>query len=143
MEIKTIVNDYRIQKRGGLNTGILPWEVAVIPMLLNNAGTWNNINEKSIRKLNNLQNLLIRNIFATPRSTPTPALCWDTGLLTMQHKIELKQLNLLYHIRKLKDNNLAKEVSNVQSKYKFPGLIGNLRRVTIRLELPNIIDRPT
>ena len=109
-------------------------------MLINNADTWNNINAKSIKTLNNLQNMHVRNMFATPRSTPTPALSWDTGMLTMQYRIELKQLNLLHHLRKLKDDNLAKEVFNVQNKYKFPGLITDMRKVIIRLKLPNIID---
>ena len=61
-------------------------------------------------------------------------------MLTMQYRIELKQLNLLHHLRILKDNNLAKEVFNVQNKYKFPGLITDMRKVIIRLKLPNIID---
>ena len=73
MEIKTIINDYRIHVPGGLNTGIMLWELAVIPMILNNADTWNDISTVTTNKLESLQNMLIRFLLDSPRSTPIPA----------------------------------------------------------------------
>ena len=87
LEIKTIINDYRIHVPGGLNTGLMLWELSVIPMLLNNSDTWNDINAASLKKLEDLQNLLLRFLFDTPRSTPTPAMCWDSGMLKMKYRI--------------------------------------------------------
>ena len=51
LEIKSIINDYRVNYTGGLMTGIDIWEMAVIPMLLNNAGTWDKVSETADNKL--------------------------------------------------------------------------------------------
>ena len=93
MEIKTILNDYRIHVPGGINTGIMLWELAVIPMILNNADTWNDIDSVTLKKLEDLQNMLIRYLFNTPRSSPIPALCWDVGMFKIKYRILQKQLN--------------------------------------------------
>ena len=52
MEIKTIIEDYRIHVVGGLKSGLDIWEMAIIPSLLNNAETWDEIDEESMIKLN-------------------------------------------------------------------------------------------
>ena len=48
MEIRTILEDYRANVVAGANTGILLWEQAVIPMLLNSAGTWDQVSDATI-----------------------------------------------------------------------------------------------
>ena len=74
LEISTIVQDFRVHVVGGLNTGLNLWEMAVIPMLLTNADTWHDISDNTVDKIDDLQNMLIRNLLQTPRSTPKPAL---------------------------------------------------------------------
>ena len=74
LEIKTIIEDYRANYTGGLMTGINIWEMAVIPMMLNNAGTWDEINETTDKKLNGLQNTMLRYLLQIPRTTPIPSL---------------------------------------------------------------------
>ena len=60
LEIKTIIEDYRNNHKGGLITGVDLWEMSVIPMLLNNAGTWTNVDTVTTNKLDKLQNTLLR-----------------------------------------------------------------------------------
>ena len=52
LEIKTIIEDYRINTVGGILTGKELWDLAVIPVMLTNAGTWTEITEDSLNKLN-------------------------------------------------------------------------------------------
>ena len=39
MEIKSIIQDCRLNTKGGIASGLELWELGVIPMLLNNAST--------------------------------------------------------------------------------------------------------
>ena len=43
LEIRTILEDYRANVVGGANTGIMIFEMAVIPMLMNSAETWDQV----------------------------------------------------------------------------------------------------
>ena len=86
-EIKGIIEDFRSQSIGGTVGAFDLWELSVIPMLLNNAGTWTEISEVSIEMLENLQNLFVRLLMHLPLSTPKPVLTFDTGLLSMRHRI--------------------------------------------------------
>ena len=48
LEIKTILEDYRASQAGGVTSGIMLWEVAVIPSLINNSETWTELeNQKT------------------------------------------------------------------------------------------------
>ena len=122
LEIRTILEDYRVNVCGGANTGITIFESAVIPMLFNSSETWDQIDEATVQKLDKLQNKVIQYIFCTPRSTPQPILNWDSGMLPAFYRILQKKLNFLFHLSQLDDESLAKETLDVQEKYNFPGL---------------------
>ena len=68
---------------GGIRGSIDIWELAILPMLLNNCDTWVNINEELENKLENLQELFFRTILQVPISCPKPALLFETGTLKM------------------------------------------------------------
>ena len=80
-EIKSVVEDLRMQMIGGIKCGLDIWEMALIPSLTNNCGTWTEISSQAIDSLNELQNMFLRNLFAVSQSCPKPALCWDTATL--------------------------------------------------------------
>ena len=101
LEIKTIVEDCRSQYVGGILIGKDIWELAVLPMLLNNSGTCDGINTESIKKLNSLQNTLLRYLLQTPITTPSPALNWDFGVPLMESRIMIRKLCLAKHILSL------------------------------------------
>ena len=75
-----------------------------------------------------------------PRTTPIAALNWDSGMLMTKYRIVKKKLLLLHHISQLGENDLAKEVFNVQKKYIFPGLLTEMKPWVKILNLPNIFD---
>ena len=51
LEVKTILEDYRASSAGGVKAGIMLWEMAIIPSLLNNSETWTFISEESFKNL--------------------------------------------------------------------------------------------
>jgi len=95
----------------------------------------------SPKLLGNLgESQVLRFLFDTPRSTPIPALCWDSGMLKMKYRIFEKQLNFVGHISKLKETTLAKQIFQQQKEYNFPGLINDTKQLIQKLELPDIIE---
>ena len=60
LEIANIVNDWRAETVGGLETAILLWEACVIPSLLHSCSTWMQISKATENKLNNLQRWFVR-----------------------------------------------------------------------------------
>ena len=140
LEIKTIIEDYRVHLMGGIMSGIDIWELAVIPSMINNSETWDEIDDDSIKKLDDLQNTLLRYLLQTPCSTPIPALCWEFGMLPMKFRIFHKKLNFLKHIITLGTDTLAKQVYEVQKSENFPGFVTELSKIINDLKLPDITN---
>ena len=49
LEIANIVNDWRSEAAGGMNTALLLWEACLIPSLLQGASSWMEISTKTLR----------------------------------------------------------------------------------------------
>ena len=92
LELKCVIEDFRMYKLGGITSGLDIFNLAIFPALAYNSETWLSISNKTIEKLDNLQNILMRCLLAVPNSTPTPALNWDLGIVSMEHKINEKKL---------------------------------------------------
>lgn len=140
MEIKSVLEDCRLSKKGGIASGLELWELGVIPMLLNNASTWYNINSETMKKINNYENDMFRILFNTPRSTPTIALWWDLGTIPIEFKIIASKLNLFHHILYLDDGELSKNILKEQISMKFPGLAMEAQQYMKDLNLPDISE---
>ena len=125
---------------GGTLAGLEIWELAFIPSILNNAETWVDIDQNSIKILNNLQNMMFRYLLNTPRSTPKPFLLWELGCLSMENRIIKQKLNFFYHLVNLPDTTLAKEMVNVQISYEFPGLARECQKFITSMNLPDITN---
>ena len=112
-----------MQMIGGIKCGLDIWEMAIIPSLLNNAGTWINISDKSIDKLNSLQNIFLQTLLGVGRACPTPALCWDTATLDMRVRVQKAKLALIHHIMGLEGTSLAKQIYEEQLSFGWPVLV--------------------
>ena len=98
------------------------------------------MNKEAEIKLEKLQNLMFRNLFGVPESTPKPLLRFDLGSLSVSEKIHIKKMNFLYHLKTLDSKSLASEFYELQVKLNFPGLVVECRRLLNLYGLPNIID---
>ena len=139
-ELKSVMEDLRMQIIGGLKCGLDIWELAMVPSLMNNCGTWMEISEKSIEKLDQLQNIFLQCMFSVSQSVPKPALCWDTATLTMQVRVDKAKLSLLHHIKHLENTSLAKQVYNEQHERGWPGLVAECKEIAKQWKIPDITE---
>ena len=86
-EIKSILNDCRAHVTGGLVSSLNLWEVAVIPMLLYNAETWQDINRKTIDILESMQLNFLRTILGVGPRCPTVLLYAETEVILMEYRV--------------------------------------------------------
>ena len=136
IETKAVIEDYRANSIGGLVVGIEIWELAILPQLLNNCETWTQIDKKTIGVLEDIQLMFFRNMFATPRTCPTPALLWESGGMLMEVRIDRKKLLFYHHIWNLPDNSLAKNIAVNQTKLNYPGLMTECKMLLVKYNLP-------
>ena len=125
---------------GGIKCGLDIWELAMVPSLLNNCGTWMEISEQSIEKLDQLQNMFLQCMFAVSQSVPKPALCWDTATLGMQVRVDKAKLALLHHITQLDNTSLAKQVYTEQNERGWPGLVAECKKISNDWQVPDITE---
>ena len=81
-DIKSVINDCRAHVTGKLKSGIDLWESSVIPMLLYNAETWQDINKTTLEQLEKLQVIFLRSLFSVGSGCPLPLLYSQTGKIT-------------------------------------------------------------
>lgn len=117
-----MVDDCRSQVVGGLTAGLQIWESVVIPMLLNNSDTWQDISSKTLKKLENFQLSFVRCLLGVGSGCQTPYLYSETGILLMELRILQRKLMFLNHIYNLPETSLAREILTVQSQLDLPGL---------------------
>ena len=124
-----LVEDFRMQKVGGLLGAFDIWEMAIVQSLLTNSEVWTEMPEKSVEMLEDLQFMFFRLLLDTPFSTPKVALLWETGSQKMKQRVMKRKLNLLRSIKEADDDSLAKEVLEEQIKNKWPGLASECREI--------------
>ena len=135
-ELKAIIEDCRANAVGGLEAGIDIWQLSIVPFLLKNSETWIEIQKKTLDLLDNIQLLFLRCLLKTPRTCLRPILLWDSGLLSMCHRIAIRKLMFLHHLKNLPHNSLAYEIMQVQETFSYPGLIKECHCLLEHYELP-------
>ena len=109
MEIAQVCNDWRARAAGGLDTALLLWEVCVVPSLLHGCGTWVAVTAAMEKRLNDLQLWFARLALQVGKGTPRAALTWETGLMNMRLRIWIEKVMLIYHIRSLDEDTIARK----------------------------------
>ena len=137
-ELRAVCTDFRMQILGGMVGAIDIWEAAILPSLLHNSGTWVDISEETLKKLDSLQNLFVQVLLKLPHSTPLPALRGVTGLLGMKWRIWREKLMMVDAIRKLDEDTLAKEMFDEQIYLGLPGLTTEVQNICKQIGVSNI-----
>jgi hypothetical protein len=73
-EVKSIVDDFRMQAISGMMAARELWERAMVPSLLSGAGTWVGASTTEIEMCNKIQDMFWRVMFEVPESCPKIAL---------------------------------------------------------------------
>ena len=138
LEIANIVNDWRSEAAGGMNTALLLWEACIIPSLLQGASTWTEISAGTEKKLNSLQQWFIRLILQVGPGTPLSALGWETGLLDMKLRIYKEKLSMILHLKELDEHSLASQIYREQVEKGWPGLAKEAKQICEELDIEDI-----
>ena len=109
-EIRAVVDDRRAEAVASLPTAFMIWEMAVIPMLLNNADVWLGMKKKTMKELDKLQLKFLRLILAVGTGCPIPMLYAETGTMLMSNRVLLRKLLFLHHVATLPLSTLARQV---------------------------------
>ena len=134
-EAAAIVEDWRAQCVGGFTTAIDLLEMAILPTLLYNAGTWVNISKETEEVLENLQLFYVRLVLQVPQGTPKIALQSETGLLSMRLRVYREKCMLVHHIRGLEENTMARMMYEEQRKNSWPGLADEVSIICSKLNV--------
>ena len=129
LEISHIVNDWRSQIVGGMETAILLWEACCVPSLLNGAGTWVDISKATEKRLDQIQYWGLRLFLQVGPGTPLASLLWDFGFLNMSLRIKIEKILLIFHIRSLKEDTLAYRIYKEQIIQNWPGLARETKQI--------------
>ena len=139
-EIRNILADCRAHITGGIVSGFDMWEIAVIPVLLYNAETWQDISRKTLDELEKMQLFFLRSTLAVWTGCPIPLLYSETGCLLMECRILQKKLMFLHHLFHLPDAALAKEVLLVQTENGLPGIYTECKNFLSRFEIYDLMQ---
>ena len=86
------------------------WEKALVPSLLNGAGTWIGDVSKAANMCDDIQNFFWRVVLSVPESCPKLALRCETGMLGMKWRIWLNKIMMLVRIKCKVEETLCKQI---------------------------------
>ena len=113
-ELRTVVEDFRMQAVGGMEAAIDLYESCIVPSLITNCATWMEIQKESEDRLDDLQDLFGRVLLKLPQSTPRLAIRGALGLLGSRWRVYQEKVLLVKAIKEQEDGCLAKEVLEEQ-----------------------------
>ena len=138
IEVKSIIEDYKMQAMGGLVAAWVLWERALVPSILAGAGTWLGNIKEAIKLCNSLQDFYWRVVLKVPESCPKLALQCETKMTDMKWRVYEEKCLLLLRIKLLEDGSLAKTINEEAEDQGWPGLWKEVRSICIEIGIPDI-----
>ena len=129
LEIKSVIEDFRMHSLGGIKVGLEILSLAILLQLLYNWDTWFEITDQTMNRLESLQRILLQCLLCVPNSTPIAALSWDSGFLSVRHRIYQKKLMLIHHLLSLDKSSLANEIFTLQQEFNLPTFVQEGRQL--------------
>ena len=131
-----------MHRLGALKCAIQIFKVAILPALLVNSGTWEDILDLKVQKeLEDFQSYFIRGLMAVPKSCPLPALTYESNLLLLKYQVFSRLLNLLKHIHAQDPEScLSKQILTEQLNNDWEGLSQAGIKICDNLEISGLFD---
>ena len=96
-------------------------QTMLISVLLFNAETWLRLTRENIKRLESVDEMLLRKLLGTPISTPKAALYLETGCIPLRFIIKRKRIMFLHHLLTREDDALIKRVFWAQMEKPVKG----------------------
>ena len=97
-EVKSIIEDFKMQALGGMMAAWELWEKAMVPSLLSGAGTWVGATGNEYDRCDKLQEMFWRVMLEVPESCPRIALRAETRMIGMKYRVWQCKLLLIKRI---------------------------------------------
>ena len=141
-ELSTIIS--LIDETGlHISVAIAYYRAIIIPKLLTNSETWNNISQANMKQLEAIQNKSLKRLLRLPQGTPSQALRNELGIWDIKTTIYGKQLMYLHKILNYPENNLTRQV--LFNQMKQPGntwwssLIETCKQINMQFTIEDIM----
>ena len=138
LEIADVIQDWRAQVVGGIDSALLMWEACCVPSLLVGAGTWVGITPAAERRLEALQHWFLRLVLRVGPGCPPPSLRWETGMLSMRLRIGVEKVMLVRFLRSMEEGSLARLVYEEQKEQRWPGLVKETENICKEIGVANV-----
>ena len=86
----------------------------IMPSILYNVEVVPRLTSGEIDKLEKMQHKILTEMLEVPRSTPYKGILMETGMWTMEARIEYKKLMLFHNIKNSEDSRIIKQILEVQ-----------------------------
>ena len=94
-------------------------KIMFIPVVSFNSGAWNNITAVQMSKLRTVQLKFLKRIVHTPQSTANCFTFLEMGIVPIDFTIHINQLQFLYHILKLDEDDPVKMNYHQQGLFRY------------------------
>ena len=88
--------------------------------ILYSSEAWYGVKESEIIELENMDNMLLRNIFEVPKSAPIVSLYLESGCVRIRNILKARRLNFLHHLVKLDHEEMLYKFFKSQWEHPCP-----------------------
>ena len=118
-------------------------EGIIIPKLLLNAETWNNLKGYDYEELEKIQSQSIKRMLHLPYTTPTRGLYHELGIMTVNNRIKMRRCMFIQKLLKKKEQSLAKQIMLEQENMPGPNWLVNTKETLINIGITETIEEIT
>ena len=112
--------------------------VIVMKSLLYNIETIPQLAPKEIKELEKVQHHILTKLLNIPKSTPYCGILLETGMWTMDARIDYSKLMLYHNIKNSDDQRIIKQIVEVQEEeVRETTWISDIRRILLKYEVEN------
>ena len=90
--------------------------IVVMPNLLYNAEIIPKYSSNEIKELERIQHSVLTQLLNIPRSTPNVGVLMETGMWTMQARLDYKKLMLYHNIKNSENERVIKQIVDIQEE---------------------------
>ena len=102
--------------------GLTIWETAVCLMLYHHSETWQMMQNKPLRIIEDLFNSFSCSFFQIGAGAPIANFYWQTGTLLPKNSILQRRLSFYHNLANLPPHSLPSEVFHIQERKNLPGI---------------------
>ena len=136
IEILALAEDVKSSYIGPVSVASLLWESIIVKKLLNNAGSWLGISEKTVKKLEAVQTNFYKRLLRLPRTAPTLGIWWEVGCLPMRWRVIKAKMTFAQHLEWKDQENLAGKLWRMEKEEKVVGIREEIMKYIDTYRLP-------